>query len=126
MTRIRQILGDLWVLIAELWRAYRDPSYVPFSVPAVQSGETRYAVNRYFSRCTTCGRVFCHYWGCVTAKDREEGRQVGCLCGGMEMRVCKLPTWQEAYFLLSRYLWRKVWKRETYWDPRVIERVKLS
>jgi len=108
-----RFLGDLGILLHEVWKGLADPDYVIFGSDSV---------NRYFARCTTCGRVFLHYWGCVSAADREKGRQVGCKCGGMEMKVCILPEWQQAYFLFSRYLWRKVIKNETYWDPRIAER----
>lgn len=76
-------------------------------------------IERYFARCTNCGRVFMHYWGCVTAADRENGRQVGCKCGGMKMRIMRLPVAQQAWFLLTRLVWRKWIRRERYWDPRM-------
>lgn len=79
---------------------------------------------RYFSRCISCGRVFMHYWGCVTAADREKGKQIGCKCGGMKFRIINLPKWQQAWFLFSRYIWRKLILKERYWDPRMPARVK--
>lgn len=109
-----RFLQDLMTLLREIWNGLLNPDHVLFSVPGV---------NKYFARCTTCGRVFMHYWGVVTADDRAKGRQVGCVCGGSEMKVCNLPTWQQAYFLFSRYLWRKLIRNERYWDPRVLERV---
>lgn len=113
--RIRQVTRDLLVLARELWKGLADSDHVLFD--ASEKG-----VYRYFSRCTTCGRVFMHYWGCVSAADREKGRQVGCVCGGMHMKIAILPAWQQAWFLLSRYLWRKVIHNEHYWDPRIAER----
>ena len=75
---------------------------------------------RWFARCTACGRVFMHYWACVTAADRAKGRQVGCKCGNLRFRITQdLPVWMQAWFVLSRYLWRKVIKKERYWDPRM-------
>jgi hypothetical protein len=110
---MHQRLIDTLTLLRELWKGFTDPAHVLF---ASEGG------NRYFARCTSCGRVFMHYWGCVTAADRQKGRQVGCKCGGVKMRVCILPTWQQAWFLLSRYVWRKIVKQETYWDCRILEK----
>lgn len=108
-------LLDILLLVHEIGEGFRDPHHVLFSSPGV---------HRHFARCTTCGRVFMHYWGCVTAADRAKGRQVGCKCGGTEMKVCVLPVWQQIWFLFSRYLWRKIVKQEERWDPRVIEKLR--
>lgn len=80
---------------------------------------------RYFARCTGCGRVFMHYWACVTAADRQQGRRVGCPCGCMKMRITNIPVWQQAWFLFSRYLWRKLIWRERFWDPRLVSKVGM-
>lgn len=113
---MRDWLDDAFLLVREVWKGLFDSQHVLFSVPNI---------NRYFARCTTCGRVFMHYWGIVTAADRAKGRQVGCVCGASEMKVCKLPVWQQAWFLLSRYIWRKLVRREVYWDPRVAEKLHV-
>lgn len=126
MTRLRQIAADLLDLVAEVWGGMTDPTYVLFSSPPYTLAGKKYEIQRHFARCRTCGRVFMHYWGCVTASDREKGRQVGCKCGGDEMKVCILPVWQQVWFLFSRYLWRKVWKNEQFWDPRLAERVEVG
>ncbi len=76
-------------------------------------------VERYFSRCLTCGRVFPHYWACVTAADRARGRQVGCRCGGSKFRIVVLPVVVQAWYVLSRYVWRKLIWKEVFWDPRL-------
>lgn len=110
-----QRLADIQILLMELCMGLSNPDHVLFSSPGV---------HRYFARCTTCGRVFMHYWGCVTAAHRAQGRQVGCVCGASEMKVCLLPVWQQAWFLLSRFVWRKIVKQEVYWDPRVIEKLR--
>ena len=31
-----------------------------------------------------------------------------------------IPVWQQAWFVLSRYLWRKVLHKELFWDPRMV------
>lgn len=76
-------------------------------------------VARYFLRCDSCGRVFMHYWACKPAN--EPGR-VGCPCGGLQVRQAVLPEWQAAYYVLTRYVWRKLILGRTYWDPRMAER----
>lgn len=103
-------LRDCWALLCELWACWRDPNRVFFSDP----------YERYFARCTSCGRVFMHYWACVSREHREKRLQVGCPCGGTRMRIGNLPQWQQVWFMLSRYVWRKVVKRQTYWDPRMV------
>jgi len=72
-------------------------------------------VARDFFRCTTCRRVFMHYWACKPAG--EPGR-VGCRCGGKEARMVLIPEWHAAWLVLSRYVWRKLICGRTYWDPR--------
>lgn len=101
-------LHNLWLVLT--FRA----GPVLFTTPGVE---------RYFARCTACGRVFMHYWGCVTADDRAKGRQVGCKCGNLKMRISHLPVWQEGWFLLSRYVWRKLIRRQAFWDPRMAQYV---
>lgn len=101
---------DLVLLWTELRKGLTDPEHVLFQAENEQ---------RYFARCTGCGRVFFHYWACVTAADREAGRQIGCPCGGTEMRLTNLPVWQQVYFLFSRFIVRRLIKRERYWDPRM-------
>lgn len=98
------------IMLQRFWRWLMD-DHVIFTEPNLE---------RYFARCTSCGRVFHHYWGCVTAADREKGRRVGCPCGGTKMRLCNIPVWQQAWFVCSRYVWRKLIRREVYWDPRLI------
>lgn len=83
-------------------------------------------VHRYFARCCGCGRVYCHYWGCVTAADRAKGRRVGCPCGSLKMRIARVPVLAQAWFVLSRLVWRKWIRREVYWDPRIASKVGPS
>lgn len=80
---------------------------------------TSSTVHRHFARCLGCGRIYCHYWGCVTAVDRAKGRRVGCKCGCLHMRISQVPFLVQAWFVLSRYVWRKLIKKETFWDPRI-------
>jgi hypothetical protein len=95
--------------LTRLWRWLTD-DHVVLTDPAVE---------RYFARCTACGRVWMHYWACVTAEDRRRGRRVGCPCGNLRCRIVVLPEWQAAWYVLSRWLWRRVLRRERYWDPRL-------
>lgn len=84
-----------------------------------QTGAALFAsadVTRDFLRCDGCGRVFMHYWACKPAA--EPGR-IGCVCGGKQARTTLLPEWQAAYYVLSRYVVRKLLLRRTYWDPRL-------
>jgi len=70
---------------------------------------------RHFMRCDTCGRVFYHFWGCT-----EDASAIGCRhCGGIRARMCRLPEWHAAWLVLSCYVWRKLIRRKTYWDPRM-------
>lgn len=108
------MIQALRFLIGELWKGWRDPNYILFQEVGVE---------RYFARCVSCGRVFMHYWGCVTAADRALGRRIGCPCGGMKMRLSNLPQWQQGWFLLSRFIWRKAIKGERFWDPRMVVKV---
>lgn len=76
---------------------------------------------RHFMRCDTCGRVFFHFWGCAEAGEKA---QLGCRsCGGIRARMARLPEWQAAVLVLSCYVWRKLIKGKTYWDPRMPTRV---
>lgn len=72
-------------------------------------------VHRYFLRCEGCRRVFCHYWGC---KEADEAGRVGCPCGSQKARIAAIPEWLAAYYVLSRFLVRKLILRKRYWDPR--------
>lgn len=76
-------------------------------------------VARYFSRCDACKRVFMNYWA---IKPHNEPGRVGCPCGGVKVRIVHIPEWQAAYYVVTRYLWRKLILRRRYWDPRIAER----
>lgn len=102
MTRVSEFAW--WV--ATCWR--------PPTVGAAALSQPEVA--RDFMRCTTCGRVFMHYWACKPAG--EPGR-IGCPCGSREARTCLIPEWQAAYYVLSRYVVRKLVLRRQYWDPRL-------
>lgn len=104
---IKQSLIRLWQVITF------STGKVMFTEPGVE---------RYFARCISCGRVFMHYWGCVTAADRDRGRRVGCKCGGLKFRMMNIPKYQQAWFMISRYVWRKLIRKEQYWDPRLVAR----
>lgn len=93
-----------------LLRAYAPPRSVGVAVWSSPD------VARTFLRCDGCGRIFMHYWACKLA---HEPGQVGCRCGGKQARDTQLPEWQAAYYVLSRYVWRKLILRRTYWDPRL-------
>ncbi len=77
-------------------------------------------VHRHFLRCENCGRVFMHFWGC---KEAHERGRLGCPCGGIKARIAAIPEWLAAYYVITRYLWRKVLLRKRYWDPRFPSRV---
>lgn len=101
--------------LTAFWTWLTD-DHVVFSEPGI---------DRVFARCTMCGRVFMHYWGCVTKEDRLKGRRVGCPCGGLKMRIAPVPFWQQAWFVLSRYVWKKLIRKDPYWDPRLaLQRVE--
>lgn len=76
-------------------------------------------VARTFLRCGSCTRVVMHYWVCRGVG--EPGR-TGCPCGGVHVRPTRIPEWKAAYYVLSRYLVRKLLLKRTYWDPRMPER----
>lgn len=96
--------------VSWLSTAYAPPPKVATAVFASDD------VARDFLRCRGCGRVFMHYWAC---KPATEPGQVGCRCGGREARLTLLPEWQAAYYVISRYVVRKLILRRTYWDPRL-------
>jgi len=81
---------------------------------------TTATVERHFLRCGTCGRVVPHYWVCKPVGDT--GR-VGCTCGGIHVRQARIPEWRAAYYVLSRYVVRKLILGKVYWDPRMPTRL---
>lgn len=93
-------------LLIRAWTWISD-DHVVFATPEVA---------RTFLRCDSCGRVFMHYWAC---KPASEPGQVGCPCGSRQARTTRVPEWQAAWLVLSRYVWRKLVLKRTYWDPRM-------
>lgn len=84
-----------------------DPTAVAFTTPDV---------GRIFLACERCGRVVPHY-KVYAARTATSWRS--CPCGHGVYRYRHLPEWQAAWWVLSRYVWRRLVCRQASWDPRV-------
>ena len=76
-------------------------------------------VSRTFLRCSSCHRIVMHYWVC---KGVGQTGRTGCPCGGVHVCSTRIPEWQAAWFVLSRFVVRKCLLKRPYWDPRMPER----
>lgn len=85
-----------------------DREAVAFSTPEVM---------RVFLACMTCGRVKPHYD--LYAPPKVKGKPL-CRCGGHTFRPRHISELSAAFRLLViGWLWRKVTRKQEFWDPRM-------
>lgn len=90
------------------WQRLTDPAAVAFSTPDVA---------RVFLACMVCGRVKPHY---ELYADFSEKAKPLCWCGQHTFRPRHIPEWKAAWqVLVVGWLWRKVIRGKTQWDPRL-------
>lgn len=73
-------------------------------------------VGRIFLACYHCDRTVPHYRYYGSMHDKGIGH---CRCGSALVRPKVLPEWEAAIRVLACYAWRKLWKQQPLWDPRM-------